>query len=90
MFNKFRGNSPKSQKYRDFFKKHGIEVDKYTIEIPASMHRSEIHVAGNNWTTKWKKWIDANPNASSKEVYQYGGKLMDEYGVSGVKLVPYK
>lgn len=39
IFNKFRGRSPASQKYRDFFKKHGIEVDKWTVEIPEAMHK---------------------------------------------------
>ncbi|MCG8333087.1 MAG: DUF2380 domain-containing protein [Proteobacteria bacterium] len=90
IFNKFRGNSPKSQKYRDFFKKHKIEVDKWTIEIPETMHKKQIHAMGKNWTTKWKRWIDANPNASTKEVYQFGGKLMDEFGVNNLPMVPYR
>jgi hypothetical protein len=90
VFNKFRGVSVQSEKYREFFKLHNIEVDKYTIEIPASMHRSKIHTADNNWTGKWKSWIDSNPNASTKEVYQFGGRLMDEYGVNHIPLVPYK
>jgi hypothetical protein len=89
VFNKFRGSSPASQRYRDFFKKHGIDVDKYTVEIPEKMHTEFIHRGGNNWTTRWKQWIDANPNATTAEVYQFGGKLMDEYGLSGLRLVPY-
>ena len=90
IFNKFRGSSSKSQKYRDFFKTHRIDVDQYTVEIPESIHNDLIHRAGNNWTTRWKQWIDANPDASTKEVYQFGGQLMDEYGLSGLKIVPYR
>lgn len=90
IFNKFRGFSPASQKYRDFFKKHGIDVDKYTVEIPEKMHTEFIHGRENNWTTRWKQWIDVNPNATTTEVYQFGGTLMDEYGLSGLPLVPYK
>ena len=90
LFNKFRGKSPASQKYRDFFEDHGISVDDFTVEIPESMHQKFIHRAGSNWTTRWKRWIDANPNATTTEVYQFAGQLMDEYGVSGVKIVPYK
>lgn len=89
VFNKFRGNSPKSQKYRDFFEKHGIKVDDFTVEMPETFHKGWIHKAGQNWTTKWKKWIDANPNASTKEVYQQAGRMMDEYGISDLPLVPY-
>ena len=55
------------------------------------MHQKFIHRAGNNWTTRWKEWIDQNPNATTKEVYQFAGKLIDEYGLSGnVGIVPYK
>jgi hypothetical protein len=90
IFNKFRGNSPKSQKYRDFFKKHGINVDDYAVEIPEIESRKLIHVAGNNWTTRWKNWIDDNPNATTSEVYQFGGYLMDQYGLSGLPIIPYK
>ena len=77
------------QVYRDFFKKHGIDVDKFTVKIPESLHK-QVHAAGRNWTTRWKRWIDANPNATTKEVYQHGGRLMDEYGLSRFPLVPYK
>jgi hypothetical protein len=90
IFNKFRGESPQSKKYRDFFKQHDIEVDKFCIEIPDTTHINKIHQAGNNWTKKWKDWIDANPNATTREVYQKAGSLMDEYGVSHVKLVKYR
>ncbi|GAA3647299.1 RHS repeat-associated core domain-containing protein [Flavivirga jejuensis] len=88
IFNKFRGNNPATQKYRDFFKKHKIKVDDHTIKISAETHK-KIHAAGNNWTTKWKKWIDKNPNASTKDVYQQGGKMLDEYGVNHVPIIKY-
>lgn len=90
VFNKFWTNSSSSQKYRDFFTKHNINVDSYAIEIPATFHRSTIHVAKNDWTKKWKNWIDINPSASTKEVCQFAGQLMDEYGVSHLPLIPYK
>ena len=88
LFNVFRGNSPKSQKYRDFFKKHNIDVDAHTIHIPERLHK-QLHAAGQNWTTKWKKWIDANPNASTKDVYQRVGRMMEEYGLNGYPILPY-
>src|SRR5205085_1073104 len=73
IFNKFRGTSAASQKYREFFAQHEIDVDEFTVEIPESMHQKFIHAAGRNWTTRWKLWIDANPNATTKEVYQFAG-----------------
>jgi len=90
IFNKFRGASPSSQKYRDFFRRRGIDVDRYTVEIPEKMHQEFIHRAEGNWTTRWKEWIDAHPNATATEVYQFAGQMMDEYGLSGLPLVPYR
>ena len=88
IFNVFRGNSPRSQVYRDFFKKHNIDLNSHTVHIPEGLHKL-IHGAGNNWTTRWKRWIDANPNASTRDVYQQAGRMMDEYGLSGYPILPY-
>lgn len=88
IFNVFRGNSPRSQVYRNFFKKHGIELDKHTVEVSEAVHR-QLHTAGNNWTTRWKAWIDANPNATTREVYQQAGRMMDDYGIQRLPIGPY-
>jgi hypothetical protein len=90
IFNKFRGASSASQKYRNFFKKHGIEVDKHAVEMTDTFHKAFIHRGGNNWTTRWKTWIDANEGATTMEVYQFAGRLMDEYGINHLPIVPYK
>ncbi len=90
VFNKFRGQSMKSEKYREFFGQHGIKVDDFCVELTSRFHIDKIHKAGNNWTTRWKQYIDLNPNATTKEVYQYAGHLMDEYGISHVPLRSYK
>ena len=90
IFNKFRGLSPRSQKYRDFFKKHGIEVDNFTVEISEQLHKKFIHRAGHNWTTRWKRWIDENPDAKTEDVYQFGMQLMYEYSILGLPIVPYR
>lgn len=88
IFNVFRGGSPKSQVYRDFFKKHRIDINAHTIEISEATHKI-VHGKGNNWTTKWKNFIDTNPNATTKEVYQQAGRMLDEYGLSHVPIVRY-
>lgn len=90
IFNLFRGNSPKSQKYRDFFKKHDIHPDDFAVDMPEPFHKGWIHKAGQNWTTIWKRWIDANPNATTKEVYQQAGRMMDQFGISHLPIIPYK
>ena len=85
----FRGSSPGSQKYRDFLKNLKINVDDQTVKIPESLHKF-LHRAGNNWTTKWKKWIDANPKASAKDVFQQAGKMMDDAGISNSPIEPHR
>ena len=89
IFNVFRGSSPKSQKYRDFFKMHGIDLDAHTVLLTVNEHKL-VHQAGNNWTTQWKRWIDANPNATTKDVYQQAGRMMDAHGLSGKPIVHYR
>jgi hypothetical protein len=90
IFNAFHKKNPKSQKYIDFFKKHGIKVDDYCIRIPETTHKLIIHGKGNDWTKEWKQFIDANPQASTNDVYQFGGMLMEKYKVSHLPIIKYK
>lgn len=87
IFNAFRG--PAATGYRNFFKNLGINVDEYTVKIPESLHKY-LHREGSNWTTAWKKWIDANPSATAKDVYQQAGKMMDEAGINNLKILQHR
>ncbi|MCB0096960.1 MAG: DUF2380 domain-containing protein [Caldilineaceae bacterium] len=89
IFPKLRGSSEASEVYRQFFKKHNINVDDFAVEVSESLHK-HLHRAGNNWVTRWKQWIDANPNATTTEIYQFAGSLMDEYGINSLPIVPYE
>lgn len=89
IFNAFRGRRPKSAKYREFFEKHGIKVDDFVVDLPDDFHREWVHRKGKDWTREWKKWIDENPRASTKEVYQQGGRMMDDYGIGHLEIKKY-
>ena len=85
---KFRG---KSKPYADFISERGIDVDQYTITVSAGkggMHMNTIHGKAK-WNQRWMDWIDNNPNATAKDIYQFAGQMMDEYGLSGFKIHPY-
>ena len=85
---KFRGNS---SRYADFISQRGINVDDYTVTIAhgvASQHLKFIHGEGK-WNQKWMDWIDGNPGATAKDVYQFAGKMMDEHGLSGLSIHAY-
>ena len=85
---KFRG---KSKPYADFISKRGIDVDQFTITVSSGkegMHMNSIHGKAG-WNQKWMEWIDNNPNATAKDIYQFAGKMMDDYGLSGYVIHPY-
>ncbi len=87
IFPAFRGN----EYYSDYFSSRGINVDDYTITISGGkggQHMNSIHGKGG-WNPRWKEFIDNNPDATAKEVYQFAGNLMDEYGLSGYEIHPY-
>jgi len=58
------------------------------VEVSENEHKL-IHQAGKNWTTIWKKWIDANPNATTKEVFQQAGRMMDDFGLNQRSITKY-
>lgn len=85
---KFRG---KSKPYADFISNLGIDVDQYTITVTAGKggaHINLLHGKGK-WNQKWMNFIDNNPNATAKDVFQFAGKMMDEYEVNKFKIHPY-
>ncbi len=85
----FRG---KSKPYADFIKQRGINVDDFTITVSSGkggQHMNFIHGKGK-WNQKWMGFIDNNPNATAKDIYQFTGKMMDDYGLSGYPIHSYK
>lgn len=82
---KFRG---KSKFYTEFIEKLGINVDDYTITVSGGkggQHMNFIH-----GKAQWNlKWIDQHLNATEKDVFQFAGKMMDEYNLSGYRIHPY-
>ena len=84
----FRG---KSKPYADFIKNLGIDVNQYTVTVSGGkggMHMNVIHGKGK-WNQKWMEFIDNNSNATAKDIYQFAGLMMDEYGLSGLNIHPY-
>jgi hypothetical protein len=89
------------QGFRSWFARRGIDIDLYTVELSSGTHLSGVHGEGGfvgpgnvnlpgRWNALWQAFKDANPNATAKEVYQFAGQLMDQFGLSGLPIVPYK
>ncbi len=47
-----------------------------------------IHGKGK-WNQMWMDFIDNNPNATAEDIYRFAGKMMDDYGLSGLRIHPY-
>ncbi len=90
------------QHWKDWFRAPGrnIDIDKFTVELSEKTHLSGVHGKGGfvavddielsgRWNARWEEFISKNPNATAKEVYQFAGGLMDEFGLSGLDIVAY-
>jgi hypothetical protein len=92
---------PQAQRFRNYFTARGINIDLYTVELEMQTHLSGVHGRGGfvgpgnvtlpgRWNARWEDFISANPQATAREVYQFAGQLMDEFGLSGQPIVPYR
>jgi RHS repeat-associated protein len=83
------------QTFSKFFRKKGINVDDFTVSIPETTHLRGIHGKGlgnmpGRWNQEWERWIDKNPGANYREVYQQLGVMMDRFGLSGLPIKPFR
>lgn len=75
-----------------------MNIDDYTVTVDHQWtHLKGLHGRGvptqgmpGRWNQRWGEFFDANPNATAKDIYQHGGQLMDEYGLSGLPIHPYR
>jgi RHS repeat-associated protein len=88
------------QTFRTWFASKGIDIDRYTIELTQQSHLAGVHGRGGfvgpgnvgfpgRWNALWAAFKSANPNATAKEIYQFAGALMDQFGLSGLPIVHY-
>ncbi|MCF0125395.1 MAG: hypothetical protein HUJ68_06520 [Clostridia bacterium] len=71
--------------------KHLDYVDQFTVTIPSGkggMHMNFIHAKGK-WNQKCMNFIYTTPDATAKDVFQFAGQMMDDYGLSGLSIHPY-
>jgi hypothetical protein len=83
------------QAFRERFEKKGIDIHRYTVEMTEGEHLQGVHGRGNlltpgRWNERWDKFFLENPDPTAVQIYQFGGKLMDEYGLSNRPIVPYR
>jgi len=82
------------QKYREFFSKLGIDIDKHAVTLGEKTHLEGVHGKGlgnmpGKWNQQWGDFIKNNPNATSKDAYQQLGKMMDSFNLGDAKIHTY-
>jgi RHS repeat-associated protein len=90
------------QQWKDWFHAPGrsIDIDKFTVQLNETTHLRGVHGKGGfvaiddiaipgRWNVRWEEFISKNPNATAKDIYQFAGTLMDEFGLSGLEIMPY-
>ena len=88
------------KQFDDFFRQKGIDINEFCVKMEQSEHLRGVHGRGGfvgsgneflqgNWNKKWKEFIDNNRNASPEQIFQQAGKMMDEFGLSGLDIVRY-
>jgi hypothetical protein len=84
------------QQFKKYFSDRSINIDLHTVSVPhQTTHLRGLHGKGygnmpGGWNQRWKTFIEATPNATSKDIYQFAGQLMDEYGINNLRLHGYK
>jgi len=47
-------------------------------------------IPAKKWNDLWIDFFKDNSNPSAKEIYQFAGQMMDDFGLSRLPIVPYK
>jgi len=79
------------RQFKDFFSKRGIDVDAHTVSLGEKSHLVGVHGKGlgnmpGGWNREWVKWISENPNATTKDIYQQLGTMMDRYKINDLPI----
>ena len=83
------------RQFKEFFKQRGIDIDQHTVTLGQTNHLRGVHGKGQGempggWNKQWQSFIDKNPNASAKDVYQQLGRMMDDFKLNDAKIHPYR
>jgi hypothetical protein len=70
--------------FKDYFRRNGININKYAVRLPIHVH-NEIHAVakGGAWNNAWAEYIARNPHATRAEIYRETGRLIHQFGIDG-------
>jgi RHS repeat-associated protein len=74
------------------FAARGINVHKFTMQIPKGAHM-QIHKGaprGGVWNKAWENYFKENPDATAEDIYKFTGELIYRFQVPAGKVVSYR
>jgi RHS repeat-associated protein len=82
---------PQDPKLAKFFTKAGIVIDDYLVDIEQTTHLKGVHGRGimdlpGKWNNRWTDFFKKNPKATAKQIFQFAGRLMDEFNLSDLPI----
>ena len=80
---------PQEEFLKKWFESKGINIHEWTLALEVEDHR-RIHRGANGgpWNEAWRRFRDANRDATKLEIELHAGKLIYEFNLYGV-VVPY-
>jgi uncharacterized lipoprotein (TIGR02269 family) len=80
---------PQAKDLKEWFEEKGINIHEWTLALEVEDHR-RIHRGANGgpWNEAWRRFQQANYDATKLEIELHAGKLIYEFNLYGV-VVPY-
>jgi len=76
---------PQSNKFANFFKRAGLNIEDYKIPLDRATHRlnpNGIHtINGGNWNKVWENFMIDNPNAGKEKILLQLNKMRHDFGI---------
>jgi predicted lipoprotein DUF2380 len=73
------------RQFRDKFERAGLDIEKYTKEVPRDAHRLKpggIHARGSEgWNQEWGRFFEKFPNATKQQILKQLDKMRSDFGL---------
>jgi hypothetical protein len=66
------------QQFRKYFEKAGINIDRFTIQIPKSYHIDFVHP---RWNNDWEAYLTINNDPTKAQLFEFGMQMINAYGL---------
>lgn len=69
---------PQAKEFVEFFKGK-VDIDKWAVRLDEALHHDLHGYKGGVWNQRWREFMQKNPNASAREIYEFAANLIDEF-----------